>query len=52
MNDSVERARRHGAGDLLRRTAARTPDKVALVADGGDRHSPSTTTRSTGCAPH
>lgn len=35
MSNSVERARQQGVGDLLRRTAARTPDKVALIA--GDR---------------
>lgn len=34
MTETVEHARRHGVGDLLRRTAARTPDKLALVADG------------------
>ncbi len=31
---AVERARQHALGDLLRRTAARYPDKTALVAGG------------------
>ncbi len=32
MNADVDAARRHGLGDLLRRTAARYPDKTAIVA--------------------
>jgi fatty-acyl-CoA synthase len=32
---AIARARQHGIGDLLRRTAARHPDKLAVVA--GDR---------------
>src|SRR3712207_8841005 len=36
LSDSVERARRHGLGDLVRRTALRFPDKTAVV-DGDVR---------------
>jgi fatty-acyl-CoA synthase len=32
--EMIERARQQAVGDLLRRTAARYPDKLALVADG------------------
>src|ERR1700757_5055025 len=32
FDDVVARARQHSVGDLLRRTAARYPDKIAVIA--------------------
>ena len=34
LPEEVRRARQHSVGDLLRRTAARLPDNLAVVADG------------------